>query len=177
MSREEWALIESDEVKPQYQVSNMGRVRNTRGKNICLWKVNTGYIQCKLKGCSGKWKYLYVHRLVAKHFLDNKGCLPQVGHKDGDKTNNYVDNLYWTNNSDNTQHGYDTEAYKTKKRSHIILSKCKDTGSIEEHKSIRSAAESLGYNRKTITAILKKDKITNNYNHVFCYKDLDEGWF
>ena len=36
-----------------------------------------------------------VHVLVAKHYIENPENLPVVHHKDGDKTNNNVNNLFW----------------------------------------------------------------------------------
>jgi len=36
-----------------------------------------------------------VHVLVARHYLDNPENLPVVHHKDNDKTNNHVNNLFW----------------------------------------------------------------------------------
>jgi hypothetical protein len=76
-------------------------------------------ISVKLKK-DGKWYYRRVHRLVAEAFIPNPENLPQVNHKNGDKTDCSVFNLEWCTNKDNTQHGYDNELYHSKHRCIII---------------------------------------------------------
>lgn len=51
-----------------------------------------GYRRVRLRG-----KTFKVHRLVAEAFLPNPDGLPYVLHLDGDKTNNHVVNLQWSN--------------------------------------------------------------------------------
>ncbi len=53
---------------------------------------------------SANGKALSVHRLVAIAFIDNPDNLPQVNHKDGNRSNNHVDNLEWVTNSENQSH-------------------------------------------------------------------------
>ena len=52
---------------------------------------------------NSKGTSVYVHRLVAKHFLTDSEK-EQVNHKDCDKTNNKVDNLEWVTNEENRLH-------------------------------------------------------------------------
>ena len=73
------------------------------------------------------------------------------------------------NNSKNTQHGYDNNLYKYKSRSHPINVYDKNGIYLTTYKSIRSLCEDLKLNRKTVTSILKKEKLTNNYNYLFEY--------
>ena len=43
----------------------------------------------------------YVHRLVAETLIENPEGLPEVDHKDSDKTNNAVGNLRWVTKKEN----------------------------------------------------------------------------
>ena len=87
-----------------YQVSNLGRVKsfnyNRTGKEMNLKPVNTcngfGYLYVNLNK-NGKTRLFYIHRLVAKAFLENPDHKSDVNHKDENKTNNCVENLEWWN--------------------------------------------------------------------------------
>lgn len=99
MTEEIWKDVKGFE--KLYQVSNTGLVKslitnNSRRKRVLKQKkTSRGYLSVTLFDNNGKHKYILVHRLVAEAFISNPDNLPQVNHKDEDKTNNNVDNLEW----------------------------------------------------------------------------------
>lgn len=89
----------------KYEISNYGRLRNKVTRQIKKASIkDNGYLVYGL-WINGKSKQEYVHRLVALTFIDNPDNLPQVNHKDEDKTNNHVDNLEWCTARYNNTYG------------------------------------------------------------------------
>ena len=81
---------------PIYQVSNQGRVWNTRTNRFIKPSVKSnGYYQLNLYCQDGRRKKEYLHRLVGITFIDNPNGYPEIDHIDRDKSNNCVDNLRW----------------------------------------------------------------------------------
>lgn len=59
---------------------------------------------------------ILVHRGVAMLFLPNPKKYPFVNHKDGNRTNNHVENLEWVSPSINTKHAHENGLIKQFKR-------------------------------------------------------------
>lgn len=99
MSLEEWKPIK--EYDGHYEVSNLGNVRNSKGKILKLQTDSNGYKRVNLykKG----YKVNLVHRLVASAFIENPLNKLCVNHIDNDRTNNNVNNLEWVSYEENMQ--------------------------------------------------------------------------
>ncbi len=88
-----------------YKVSNKGRlysIKRKRKMNPTISK--NGYKRVKLY-INGKFKTVFVHRIVAKAFLNNPENYPVVNHLDENKLNNNVENLQWCTQKQNVNHG------------------------------------------------------------------------
>lgn len=104
-----------------YDITRSGKVINKHTKReIKPQKNGKGYYRVGI----GK-KLLFVHRLVAEKYIPNPEGKPQVNHKDGDKTNNNVDNLEWVTNQENRNHAI-------KNSLHLTGEKCPWTKLTEE---------------------------------------------
>lgn len=100
-----WRNIEGYE--GLYQVSNLGRVKSLKFKDERILKCGNngrGYLFVGLSK-HNKVKHHYIHRLVAKAFIPNPDNLPEVNHRDEDKTNNNINNLEWCNHIYNMNYG------------------------------------------------------------------------
>ena len=127
---EEWRPIKGYE--GLYEVSNLGQVRSVdrivintsrsgntykefkKGKIISQRKTHSGYILVSLHKEGGISDKL-VHRVVAIAFIPNPNNLPEVNHKDEDKTNNKASNLEWCDSSYNKLYGTARERINAKR--------------------------------------------------------------
>lgn len=128
---EVWKDIEGYE--GLYQVSSCGEVRSldkiinlpngvtyikrgmTRRKNPDKY----GYYTITLRKAGVPLTYK-IHRLVAKAFIENPNCYPQVNHKDENKKNNCVENLEWCDAKYNCSYGTRGERISKKTKGKIV---------------------------------------------------------
>ena len=168
----ELRLIDLENIS-NYYISEHGEVYSLKSgdyKKLSQFIDNLGYKQVILYNDFGKRKYYRVHRLVGMFFLFEDNTKDKmINHIDGNKLNNNITNLEWVTNSQNTKHAYDNNLYKS--RICKIKAVHKISGKERVYKSIRECATELSLNRKTITAILKGEKKTNNYDYEFYYVD------
>ena len=100
-----------------YTIDEEGKVLKYKNRKLIELKTynnGNGYQMVSLK-IDGKFKLHYVHRLVAKYFLDNPNNLTEVNHIDFDKSNNNISNLEWVTRKENISHYYSSSKFKDKK--------------------------------------------------------------
>jgi hypothetical protein len=102
---EQWKPIA--ECNGEYYISDHGRVKSYKGGKERILKhwIIKGYLYVQLSK-NQKQKSVSIHRLVAESFIANPLNKETVNHKDGNKTNNCLDNLEWMTHKENVQHAW-----------------------------------------------------------------------
>lgn len=163
----------------QCQVSNLGRVRRIKMSKLLsngkllhykpyYYKLSvdssTGYVRCQRGG---------VHRLVAEAFIPNPNNLPEVNHKDEDKTNNRVDNLEWCSRNYNNSYGTRNERIWTtmRKYSKPVLQYDLNGNFIKEYSSLNEASRQTGIGSSGICECCNHKRRKSFYGYVWKYKE------
>lgn len=101
-SDEKWKRVPDH---PKYWISNYGGAYSDKTNKYLDGNPLKGYFQVHFDG-----KGYLIHNIMMKTFVDCPKNIkkPVVNHKDGNKTNNVLNNLEWVSSSYNTQHAHDT---------------------------------------------------------------------
>ena len=114
------AAKQIEDMKPipgfnDYLISTTGKVYSTKtNKFLNPSKTKDGYLKVALRG-NNKAYYFRVHKLVAMTYLENPNNLPEVNHKDFNRTNNSLENLEWISHNDNIEYSKLENRFKTEK--------------------------------------------------------------
>lgn len=139
----------------KYAVTRSGDIYSNVGtRKKLVGKITKHGYHMLVLTVNGKKLYKNAHRLVAENFIPNPQSLPEVNHKDGNKTNNHVANLEWCSSSHNQLHAY-----------HIGLQKGKVD--LEVALKIREAYATGNYSHRELEHLfpLKKTQIGQIINN------------
>lgn len=153
---EVWKKIE--ELNDRYEISSSGKVRKVKEvvirsngrRQLINTKVLTpienkyGYLKVRVqKSVGGSSFNIYIHRLVAKYFIDGYSKELQVNHIDGDKKNNLPDNLEWVTVKENIHHAWRLGLSKATGHKRVVIDGV-------EYKSLAECANKLSVSRHTV---------------------------
>lgn len=136
--------------------------------------------------CKDGKRYEYrVHRLVAEAFIQNPDNLPQVNHKDFNRSNNILDNLEWCTNKQNCQYSISNNRSGWGNDQNLIKNKqgrfneCKayTFTNVFNNKSftiigINNVASQFGCSKKNVCSIITKYANTGAYVKQGLFKGL-----
>lgn len=158
-----------------YQVSNLGNVKslnyNKTGKEkiMKLCKDKYGYLTLILYK-EGKNKFMRVHRLVADAFIKNPNNLPQVNHRNEDKTDNRVENLEFCDAKYNmnfcTRNERSSKSKTNGKKSKKVI--CIETG--VTYPSLSEVHRQFGFSESNISAACR-GKYKQSYGYHWKFVD------
>lgn len=182
-------LIDKEEIKEELKlidgsstdyVSPTGNIYKDYGNNkyfkklVNINKIN-GYCYVGVTMSDGKNKSCRVHRLVAIAFIPNPNNYDIVGHKNNIKYDNYINNLYWTTTSENTQKAFDDNLIENKKgyedsQSNPINVYDLSGNLLYSFGSIGICSEKLGISKSTISRQCKGISKSSRCGYVFKYQ-------
>ena len=153
----------------EYAITRDGKVWSYKRNKFLKPILENGYHKVNL--CKdGKYKAFRIHRLVAEAFIPNPKGLPQVNHKDENKSNNCVENLEWCDAKYNMNYGTRT------KRAAEKLSKpvyCEELDRVFD--GARQAGRELGLDPSSILKCCKgRYKTAGEYHWRYAKMSVEE---
>ena len=105
----------------------------------------------------GYRRNLFIHRLLATHFIPNPLEKPQVNHIDGNKQNNCLNNLEWVTCAENAQHAIRTGLCdaRTLAQSVAIIQETKDGQFVARHTSLHEAGRTTQIAWQNISKVVR----------------------
>ena len=102
-----------------YGITSCGKVYSYKRKRFLEPYYSKGYMRvCLCK--DNERKMYYVHRLVAEAYIPNPENLPEINHKDENKTNNCLQNLEWCDHKYNINYGTRNEKISNSNKKPIL---------------------------------------------------------
>ena len=145
------------------KVSSLGRFKDTKGVVKTPRPNKKGYCQVMINR-----KLHYIHVLIAKAFnLPRREGQNEVNHKDGNPSNNRLDNLEWATPGENIRHSYATNEHRRSnadQTSEPVEGRRLGADEWVWYPSGTAAAEALGVDQSSISKCCRKTlKQTGGY--------------
>ena len=144
------------------EVSNLGKLRNTRTKHIYKTSLSNGYYTvCISPGSRSDLKAFKIHRCIAETFIENIYDRNMViNHKNGIKVDNSIDNLEFVTYSENVLHALKAGLRKSKLSISDIEFIIKNYKSRDKEFGAKALATKYSVNERTIRRIANGEGIS-----------------
>ena len=161
-----------------YQVSNMGNVKSlnynhtNESKMLIPLKRKDGYLKVRLYKNKGYGTF-FVHRLVAETFIKKVPNKIIINHKDGNKSNNRVNNLEWCTQKENVNHAYKIGRKKLTRyygRTRIVGQYDLNNNLIKIWETLSDIEKELGFDDSAIWCCCN-NKTKKSYNFIWKYEN------
>lgn len=175
LNNEKWKILNENN---NYSISNLGRIKNNI-TNVLLHPdiYNKGYYRIFIK-VNNHRTTLFIHRLVAKYFVNNENGYNIVDHIDGNKLNNNYNNLRWCSvldntNNPNTKNNIRKGILNTNKgNKNIVLLLNDNKEVIKEFRSAKEAAEYFNISRTYMSNYLNNKTLYNRQSNPYKIKHI-----
>lgn len=152
--------IDIPKIEERYIIYDNGKIFDKKRNKYCNQHLDSkGYLRVWIATLG---KSIHVHRLVLCKYLPNENEIYlQVNHKDCNKTNNNINNLEWSSQSENQKHAFKNELLDRKgthnsqnKLSEIEVKEIIDK--LLDEVPIKKIAEEYGVSKSLISRIRSK---------------------
>lgn len=149
--------------KDRYVTCKNGVRRLVKGRVLKQYLLSCGYLYVMFK-MNGKTISLSVHRVVAITFLPNPNNLPEVNHKDNNRTNNSVSNLEWCSRKYNEDYKKNFGTSQAEVFGRPVFAVNLETGKVLRFETQSEAARQLSIDVRDINNVIKgKQKTAHGY--------------
>lgn len=155
---DEWRPIPG---MPEFSVNAYGRIcRTDTLQELRTYTNSRGYTVVSINR-----KLKRVHRLVAQAFIPNPEGKEIVNHKDGNTTNNCVENLEWTTGSENQQHR--RQVLHKNARFRPVEKWTQGNTLIQVYDTIREAERQNGLTKDSLRDYIRRGALCQGYRYKY----------